>query len=771
MHQEENYQHRRPGIEGEWGISSCQAIHHEANSLRIDQRGSRGDQESNGGDTEPRQLGPRQGQQTFQLELRFYLLGLFFLLRHLVSFQKLEVLWRLWRILSEPWFARIRQLVRVLNPRHAGYLLMTNTTGMRFNMSLASWSEFYRESRAKRASRLRNPAIRSILLLLTLFTVSPVLVIAQEVSRDEQLEQPRGISFRKSTRRILDDNKLKDRAKKDPTSAIVALDGLRSSGAEPAEEVALAIAEVAIQGAYGEASETSAGLFLRAASETYSASLEQAAARGPLGSSDSKALSELALQVKAVEGLLGSFEQIVSESSDVFSMALPGPLGEYELDWVNETGGWGPATHRYLGASTLKRNKKDIEETRSGLGAPIVAVRRGDLPEKPHFEGSIFPVYEYYYPLTAVLSFGSQAADAPRQASIHLIDPRQVDTTTLGDTEYPLASDLGSQYLTLHQETDMVSGLAATRNPGRFMALVGLYAMEPLRRDKIPLVLVHGLNSSQKTWDGVYDNLMLDTELRERYQIWAFSYPSGLPFPVSATFLRQALTETIQGLDPEGKNPLLNQTVLVGHSMGGLLVRLQICDSGVVLWNAVFAESPQDTDLEPQDLEAMESILVFDSLPFVTRTIFFSVPHRGTKQAGNMLGKFGATLVKLPDGLKELGDRVATSEQDLLVGKAAERGKFPDSVQTLQPGYPLIMALDQIPIDPDVTYHSVIGDKGQGDTPDSSDGFVPYWSSHLDGAASERIVPSAHRSHKDPEGMEELARILHVHLDSVGVSD
>jgi len=47
----------------------------------------------------------------------------------------------------------------------------------------------------------------------------------------------------------------------------------------------------------------------------------------------------------------------------------------------------------------------------------------------------------------------------------------------------------------------------------------------------------------------------------------------------------------------------------------------------------------------------------------------------------------------------------------------------------------------------DIPYHSIIGDRGRGDTPNSSDGVVPYWSSHLDGAQSEKIVPSEHGSH------------------------
>lgn len=54
-----------------------------------------------------------------------------------------------------------------------------------------------------------------------------------------------------------------------------------------------------------------------------------------------------------------------------------------------------------------------------------------------------------------------------------------------------------------------------------------------------------------------------------------------------------------------------------------------------------------------------------------------------------------------------------------------------------------------------------MGDRGKGDRPGSSDGVVEYWSSHLDGSASEKIVPSHHSSHQNPEGIAEVRRILH----------
>src|SRR5713101_5285327 len=56
------------------------------------------------------------------------------------------------------------------------------------------------------------------------------------------------------------------------------------------------------------------------------------------------------------------------------------------------------------------------------------------------------------------------------------------------------------------------------------------------------------------------------------------------------------------------------------------------------------------------------------------------------------------------------------------------------------------VASHKIPITKGISYHSIIGDRGRGDSPNSSDGVVAYWSSHLDGAKSERIVPSGHGS-------------------------
>jgi hypothetical protein len=70
----------------------------------------------------------------------------------------------------------------------------------------------------------------------------------------------------------------------------------------------------------------------------------------------------------------------------------------------------------------------------------------------------------------------------------------------------------------------------------------------------------------------------------------------------------------------------------------------------------------------------------------------------------------------------------------------------------------------KLPITPSIPYHSIIGDRGRGDTPNSSDGVVPYWSSHLPGAQSELIVNSDHGAQYNPEAIREVERILKKNL-------
>ena len=53
-------------------------------------------------------------------------------------------------------------------------------------------------------------------------------------------------------------------------------------------------------------------------------------------------------------------------------------------------------------------------------------------------------------------------------------------------------------------------------------------------------------------------------------------------------------------LDPEGKDPALRRMVLIGHSQGGLLVKMQGISSGDRLWNAASKKPLDELELSDQ---------------------------------------------------------------------------------------------------------------------------------------------------------------------------
>ena len=121
-------------------------------------------------------------------------------------------------------------------------------------------------------------------------------------------------------------------------------------------------------------------------------------------------------------------------------------------------------------------------------------------------------------------------------------------------------------------------------------------------------------------------------------------------------------------------------------------------------------------------------------------------------------------LVKTPSKLLTVGQtiREATTPDPA----ALQLKRFPNSVDTLAPNNRFVVAINEVPITSGIPYYSIVGDRGRGDTPKSSDGVVPYWSSHLDGARNEFIAPCNHGSPLNPQAIAEVHRILKLNAQS-----
>jgi len=396
---------------------------------------------------------------------------------------------------------------------------------------------------------------------------------------------------------------------------------------------------------------------------------------------------------------------------------------------------------RYHGAYVKDDVKKD------GIGAPLVAVRRLTAEQAT----ALFAPPAIYYGVTGVAEFeGSRCV-------LSIRDPLAAETVRVEDHTYPLAANFtASLAMTLAREKPQKLGLVRLLRPQEYAATSRVARMEPYNPNKTVVLVIHGLMDTPATWVPLLNDLRSDKDIRHNYQFWFYSYPSGYPYPYSALILRQELDAI------EKKFPLHKKMVVVGHSMGGCITRTLITDTGNKLWIEAFGHPPAETEMPAESKHLLEEAIILKHRPEIGRVIFMSTPHRGSDLASNWIGRIGSMLVKAPSHLLSVGQ---TIRADLKPDPAAlQLKRFPNSVDTLAPNNRFVVAINKVPITPGIPYYSIVGDRGRGDTPNSSDGVVPYWSSHLDGARSEFIAPCNHSSPLNPQAIAEVHRILLLHL-------
>lgn len=291
-----------------------------------------------------------------------------------------------------------------------------------------------------------------------------------------------------------------------------------------------------------------------------------------------------------------------------------------------------------------------------------------------------------------------------------------------------------------------------------------LYLMQPYDPDRRIILMIHGLASSPEAWVNVANELMGDEEIRSRFQVWQFYYPTNMPVALNHYEIRQTLDEALWHFDPQGSAAASHDMVLIGHSMGGVISRLMVSSTqGNALWNQLLAGREFDDGRMQRLREQVGPLMHFEPLPQVERAIFIAAPHRGTEVAGGRLGHFIEGLVRLPltvlKGFTDVLDDLAHSKG---MKAGADKLRLPNSIDNLDRTDPFVQAAAGLPISPCVRYHSIIGHLDpEVPLTKSDDGLVPYWSAHLDGAASEKIVRSTHSAQGTAPAIIEMRRILH----------
>jgi pimeloyl-ACP methyl ester carboxylesterase len=385
------------------------------------------------------------------------------------------------------------------------------------------------------------------------------------------------------------------------------------------------------------------------------------------------------------------------------------------------------------------------ENHQEGVGGSLVGIRQINPRE------NFAPMKGITAPVTATLDFKGH------DATLTLRRPAKQSTASVQGKVRPLAADFSASISYYQPPASLLlMGLMAGLRGNDYAEKTGLYFLQPYDPDRIPIVFVHGLFSTPFTWVETINGLQADPEIRRHYQFWVFAYPTGNPILYSALRLRQELVNV------DKMYPNHRPFVVVGHSMGGMLTHAQVTTVTQQMWEmdrkvggtakSIFSKNSSNS--------LIVRTMTFRANPRIKRVVFVCTPHRGSDIASGGIGKFGISLITLPLTVATtMKDALTTQEIAQLTGSSK---RLPNSVNGLKPTNPAFPVVNSAPIA--VPYHSIIGDRGKGDSPNSTDGVVAYWSSHLDGARSEKIVPGPHSSCGLPETITELDRILRLHL-------
>jgi pimeloyl-ACP methyl ester carboxylesterase len=387
-----------------------------------------------------------------------------------------------------------------------------------------------------------------------------------------------------------------------------------------------------------------------------------------------------------------------------------------------------------------------------GLGVPYVAVFKKGNPSLNGQPG--VPSSGLVSAVTAVAS-----PDGANMV-IEFFPSWKKGTARIAGRTYTLAADFSAALAIQiargrNRSLDLYGMLFTDRRIGD----MGLYQFQPFDPDKKVVIFVHGLMSRPETWTHAMNAMLADPEIRNHYQFWYFLYPTGLPIWGSAAELREEINRFHEVLGKRGEGAARNDKIIVGHSMGGIVSNLQVRDGGAALWSQFSDASPEALPVSGEMKDMIRRVVFFRAHSDISRVVFMATPHRGSPFSMRPISSIGAGLIRLP-----FEAFMVERRNVLLLLREETRPLFTapaNSIRFLRPNSLLLTSILNLPVPHKVTFHSIVGDRGRADSPDSSDGIVPYWSSLFPGAFSEKIVPSAHGVNSHPEGIAELIRILH----------
>jgi pimeloyl-ACP methyl ester carboxylesterase len=402
-------------------------------------------------------------------------------------------------------------------------------------------------------------------------------------------------------------------------------------------------------------------------------------------------------------------------------------------------------------ASDLKIKGLTERSVYSGVGVPLVLWAKKGSPILNGQPG--IPNAGIAVPATLLLS---SRGGTP---ILEFHDTMKSDHAMIEGHRYRLSTDFSAPVAyCISKGQNRTLDLKALIHTKQNLINAGLIQIQKYDPNKVPVIFVHGLLCRPEAWTAATNQLLSDPAVRKHYQFWYFRYPTGLPVWASAALLRSEMDRFQKRLDPQNQNPNMRRIILVGHSMGGLISDLMIRKGGPNLWRQFATQPMEQLVVKPATKKHMEDLIDFEPRKDVARVVFVATPHRGSPLALKQLASFLASFIKLP--YIPLNSDMTTIRQALRSDMRRLFSAPVNGILCLKAQSPILLSILKLPRSEKVPYHSIIGDQGKHNSPNSSDGIVPYWSSHVEGAVSEKVVFSGHGANENSEGIKEIDRIL-----------
>ena len=206
--------------------------------------------------------------------------------------------------------------------------------------------------------------------------------------------------------------------------------------------------------------------------------------------------------------------------------------------------------------------------------------------------------------------------------------------------------------------------------------------------------------------------------------------------------------------------------VLIGHSMGGLIAKLQVTHSEDRIWRRLANRPIEAIRTSPSTRAILTEYCYFDPAPHVSRLIFIATPHEGASMASGLVGKLASNLVHPNEELEARQHQLIEDNPNAFSG-FLERG-LPTTIDLLEPSSPALEVMRTLKIGDHVRLNNIIGDRHSMALSGPSDGVVTVASAKHPGCDSTLCLPETHSSiHRSPDTCAEILRILETHLSDV----